>query len=187
MDIRRPSWKDPKAEKTWRGSLDRHAMPAIGKMPVDAIAMRDVEAILTPIRQEKCQTARNVKQRIHAVMQWAIACGHRTDNPVDAEVKAHRKALPYADVPQAWPANNPQLQRGNRRGMSIVSTVGIRNRSAEREREPPLPVGVERTGTGARLAPPVGTGASLERNGNPAHREAERRRQLASNDGDGRG
>ena len=110
VDIRRPSWKDPKAEKTWRSSLNRHAMPAIGNMAVDAIAMRDVEAILTPIWQVKCQTARNVKQRIHAVMAWAIAHGHRTDNPVDAvdailpkqnELKTHHRALPYADVPAA--------------------------------------------------------------------------------------
>ena len=72
--------------------------------------MRDVEAILTPIWQAKCQTARNVKQRIHAVMAWAIAHGHRTDNPVDAvdailpkqnELKTHHRALHYADVPAA--------------------------------------------------------------------------------------
>ena len=57
-------------------------MPSIGKMPVDAIAMRDVEAILTPIWQEKCQTAWNVKQRVHAVMAWAIAHGHRRITPL---------------------------------------------------------------------------------------------------------
>ena len=79
-------------------------------MPVDAIAMRDVEAILTPIWQEKCQTARNVKQRIHAIMEWAIAYRHRADNPVAAVGRAlpkvqvsrkHHEALPYAEVPQA--------------------------------------------------------------------------------------
>ena len=110
LDIRRPSWDNPKGEPRWRATLARYAMPVIGNMPVDAVAMRDVEAILTPIWQTKCQTARNVKQRIHAVMAWAIAHGHRTDNPVDAvnailpkqnEVKEHRKALPYAEVPQA--------------------------------------------------------------------------------------
>ena len=110
VELRRPSWKDPKAEKTWRGSLNRYAMPTIGKAPVDAITMRDVEAILKPIWQEKAQTARNVKQRIGMVMQWAIAHGHRTDNPVAAvdavlpkqkEGKAHHRALPYAGVPAA--------------------------------------------------------------------------------------
>ena len=55
-------------------------------------------------------TARSVKQRVHAVMQWAIAKGHRPDNPVDAvdavlpkngNAVKHHDALPYADVPDA--------------------------------------------------------------------------------------
>ena len=58
LEIRRPSWKDPKAEPRRRATLGRYAMPIIGNVAVDRIAMRDVQAILTPIWQEKCQTVR---------------------------------------------------------------------------------------------------------------------------------
>ena len=110
LDIQRPSWKTPKSEAQWRASLRDYAMPTIGKMPVDAITVDDVEAILKPIWEAKRETATRVKQRIHAVLKWAVAHGHRESNPVDAvdgllpktkRVKVHHRALPYAEVPAA--------------------------------------------------------------------------------------
>ena len=43
-----------------------------------------VMAILTPIWDTKRETAGRVKQRLGAIMDWAIAQGQRTDNPVTA-------------------------------------------------------------------------------------------------------
>ena len=109
FEIQRPSWK-PKTAADWQVSLETYAMPTIGKMPVDAITTADVEAILRPIWHEKHDTAAKLKQRIHAVLKWAVAHGHRESNPVDAvdallgkvrKNREHRKALPYAEVPQA--------------------------------------------------------------------------------------
>ena len=70
----------------------------------------DVMAILTPIWNEKRETAGRVKQRIGAIMDWAVAQNLRTDNPVTAVAAAlpkngvkvqHHAALPWADVPAA--------------------------------------------------------------------------------------
>ena len=108
LDNHRPTWKTPKSEAQWRASLRDYAMPTIGKMPVDAITVDDVEAILKPIWVAKRETATRVKQRIHAVLKWAVGRKHRVDNPVDAvalpkvkRVKVHHRALPYAEVPNA--------------------------------------------------------------------------------------
>ena len=58
----------------------------------------------------KVQTARNVRQRISAVMEWAIAMNLRSDNPCDRlgpvlgkqnEVVRHMRALPHRDVAAA--------------------------------------------------------------------------------------
>ena len=38
-------------------------------------------AILTPIWHAKPETARRVRQRISAVMKWAVAMQYRPDNP----------------------------------------------------------------------------------------------------------
>ena len=85
-------------------------MPTIGGKRVDAITTADVLAILKPIWNVKTDAAPRIKRRIAAVMAWAVAHGHRTDNPVasvdavlpkQARNHEHRKALPYAEVPQA--------------------------------------------------------------------------------------
>ena len=83
------------------------------EMPVDAIAQADVLSVLKPIWNGKRETAGRVKQRISAVMQWAIAQGHRADNPVDAvsaalprhrQAAEHHRALPFAQVSNALQA-----------------------------------------------------------------------------------
>ena len=110
LELQRPHWRGGKTEKQWRGSLRDYAMPTIGNLPVDAITSADVLAILEPIWHTKRETAMRVKQRIQAVMAWAIGKGHRKDNPaagVEAilpkarEARNPHKALPYADVPKA--------------------------------------------------------------------------------------
>ena len=61
--------------------------------------------MLAPIWNAKCVTASRVRQRIGAVMKWAIAQGHCSDNPAGEAIgaalpkgganKAHHQALPY--------------------------------------------------------------------------------------------
>ena len=112
IDIQRDGWKQTQnsSEKQWRASMRDYAMPKLGRMRVDAIQTPDVLACLERIWHTKRETARRVKQRIHAVMQWAVAKGYRTDNPVAAvasvlpkngKTTKHHAALPYADVPSA--------------------------------------------------------------------------------------
>ena len=52
--------------------------PRIGALPVSAVTTADVLAILTPIWHDRPETARRVRQRIGAVMKWAVAmvCHH---------------------------------------------------------------------------------------------------------------
>ena len=107
LAIQRDAWRDGgKSERQWRASLRDYAGALMSK-PVDTIASGDVLAVLSPIWTPKRETARRVRQRIGAVIKWAIAEGHRTDNPVDAigaalpkngVHKAHHRALPYDRV-----------------------------------------------------------------------------------------
>ena len=63
--------------------------------------------LLTPIWHDKPETARRVRQRIGAVMKWAVAMGYRPDNPAgDAlgwqqAVVQHMRALPHGSVADA--------------------------------------------------------------------------------------
>ena len=103
------NWKPGgRTEEGWRASLRDYALPRLGAMPVDAIAGADVMDVLLPIWFAKRDTARSVRQRIGAVMKWAIAQGHRPDNPAgdalsaalpnNAAPRRHQRALPHAQV-----------------------------------------------------------------------------------------
>ena len=88
-----------------------YAFPRIGAVPVSDVTTADVLAVLTPIWHDKPETARRVRQRIGAVMKWAVAMGYRPDNPAgDAlgqalgwqqAVVQHMRALPHGSVADA--------------------------------------------------------------------------------------
>ena len=107
--IHAAGWKPGgKSEKQWRASLATYACPRLGRTPVDKITTADVMACLVPIWHTRPETARRVRQRIGAVMRWAIAQGFRADNPAGDAIAAalpshsgrrqHHRALPHANV-----------------------------------------------------------------------------------------
>ena len=106
--IHAPSWRNPKSGPQWRASLKTYVYPSLGALPVSEITPGHVMAVLEPIWNEKRETARRVKQRISAICRWAVAQGHRTDEPAGVVIDAalprngvqrrHMPALPYEDV-----------------------------------------------------------------------------------------
>ena len=108
ITIHSQNWNQgSKTERLWRSMFRDYALPKIGSMAVSDITTSDVLAVLTPIWSEKHVTAKKVRQRISAVMDWAIAEGLRQDNPVAATVAVlpkntaktrHHRALPFAEV-----------------------------------------------------------------------------------------
>ena len=122
--LHRENWKEGgKTENLWRQSLERYAVPILGRKPVSDITSADVLAVLAPIWANKRPTAMKVRRRVSAVMQWAIVEGHRADNPAGDAITAalprgghattHQPALPFAKVGEAittvrdsraWPA-----------------------------------------------------------------------------------
>ena len=75
--IKSGSWRDGgKSAKQWEASLRDYAHPNLGAMQkVSDVETADVLAILTPIWNSKPETARRVRQRISAIMDWAVAQG----------------------------------------------------------------------------------------------------------------
>ena len=83
VEQKQGGWRHATHATTWRRSLERYAFPRIGRRPVAEVTSADVLEILTPIWHVKPQTARRIQQRIHAVMEWAIAMRYRSGNPCD--------------------------------------------------------------------------------------------------------
>ena len=124
IELHEPNWREGgKTAKLWRARLRDYVMPKLGRKTVDVVTTADVLAVLTPIWNEKRDTARRVRQHIGAIMKWAVAQGYREDNPAGEAIAAalpksggkaeHSKALPHAEVgaaleviraSNAWPA-----------------------------------------------------------------------------------
>lgn len=102
-------FRNEKHRKQWRSSLDRYAMPALGKMLVSDIAVQDVQRALEPIWTTKTETATRLRGRIEAVLAWATVAGHRTgDNP--ARWKGNLDAILPKPSKVAKVAHHPALQ-----------------------------------------------------------------------------
>lgn len=71
-----------KHRKQWRATLDKYAVPTLGKMLIADIDVADIKRTLEPIWTTKTETASRLRGRIEAVMAWATVAGHRSgDNP----------------------------------------------------------------------------------------------------------
>ena len=110
VEQKRSGWRNPRQAQDWMVSLGRYAFPHIGRMPVSEVTSADVIGILAPIWHEKPPTARKLRQRIRAVLEWAVAMEFRIDNPCDRvgsvlgtqdAVVRHMRALPHREVAAA--------------------------------------------------------------------------------------
>ncbi|MCY3678735.1 MAG: tyrosine-type recombinase/integrase [Gemmatimonadetes bacterium] len=112
--IHRAGWKaGSRSEQAWRESLTRYAFRHLGAKRMDRITTADIMATLlaNDLWSRKPATAKLVRQRIGAVMKWAVAKGYRADNPAGDAIAAalpknngrvqHHKALAHDEVAAA--------------------------------------------------------------------------------------
>ncbi|WP_247654317.1 MULTISPECIES: tyrosine-type recombinase/integrase [Microvirga] len=103
------SWKNKKHVDQWINTLKEYVFPHLGETRVDQVHTPDVLKALSPIWLTKPETARRVRQRIKAVLDWAKAAGFRSgENPVEGVERglpkqngrdSHHEAMPYGQVP----------------------------------------------------------------------------------------
>ena len=108
IGIHEPTWKRGAAMAAkWRASMRDHVLPRLGRRRVSDLTTADVMAVLLPIWTAKPAAAREVRQRLSTVMKWAVAEGHRQDNPAGEAISAalprvngrkNHAALPHGEV-----------------------------------------------------------------------------------------
>lgn len=101
-------WRNAKHRSDWISSLDRFAFAAIGSTRIDQIDTPAIRDVLLPIWIDRPETARRVRQRIKAVIDWAAGKGFRDTLDLSGLAKSlprqpktdnHFAAMAYADVP----------------------------------------------------------------------------------------
>jgi integrase len=114
IDGHRAGWRGRRTEDAWRASLVQHAYPMLGDLPVDAIAVDHILAVLEPIWSVKPIIAAQIRYRLEAVLDYGAARGWRPDaNPAawggrlkallparsTVHVVQHRAALAWPEAP----------------------------------------------------------------------------------------
>ena len=106
-------WKSAVYARQWLASLENYAFPKLGEVPTGSITAADIITVLTPIWQEVPETARQVRNRICAVLDYAHAKGWRSREapsgngslkagrglPRQFKARENRKAMPYVALP----------------------------------------------------------------------------------------
>ncbi|MDB5713032.1 MAG: phage integrase [Sphingomonadales bacterium] len=106
-------WKSAVYARQWLASLENYAFPKLGDRPTCGVTAADIISVLTPIWQVIPETARQVRNRICAVLDYSHAKGWRSTEapsgsgslkagrglPRQAKERQNRKAMPYVGVP----------------------------------------------------------------------------------------
>lgn len=85
------TWRNDKHEWQWRRTLEQFVYPTLGNVRVSEITGPMVRNVLAEIWLSKPETARRVRQRIGAVLDWAYASGYRE---TEAPMRSITKGLP---------------------------------------------------------------------------------------------
>ncbi len=134
-----PSWRSEKHRAHWLTCLEAYAFPRLGALGVDTIDAAMVRDVLLAIWLDKPETARRVRQRICAVLDWAHGNGYRPQEaplrsinkglPRQPKQDRHHAAMPFDSVPafcQEQEAMAPTMGR-----LGLLFTIYTAARSGE--------------------------------------------------------
>jgi integrase len=134
------AWKSTVYARQWLASLENHVFTKLGDIPTGGIASPDIIAVLTPIWQEIPETARQVRNRICAVLDYAHAKGWRSSEapsgsgslkagrglPRQVKERENRKAMPYVAVRSFMVALGRKPSFG-RLALELLILCGVRS------------------------------------------------------------
>ena len=109
----RPSWTGAHTELDWRRGLDKFVFPRLGDRRVDQVTLEDVIAVVQPEWNGRGSTGYLLRQRIDAILRWAVVKKYRLDNPAQQALDLlpkvrrepdHRPSLSYTKVAAAMTA-----------------------------------------------------------------------------------
>lgn len=136
----RAGWKSAVYARQWLASLENYAFPKLAEVPAGSITTADIITVLKPIWQEIPETARQVRNRICAVLDYAHAKGWRSSEapsgngslkagrglPRQVKSRENRKAMPYVALPGFITALRRKPSFG-RMALELLILTGVRS------------------------------------------------------------
>ena len=110
LQLRAKSWRSPKSAERWRQTMALLPNGILSAQLVDLDAKTLAKPCAAAI-QSRPFSGKLLVRQLKAIMSWAVAGGHRGDNPIDdafmlllprpSKVVKHHAALPYTQVGDA--------------------------------------------------------------------------------------
>ncbi len=107
------AWKSVRHGEIWHSSVKRYAYPELGTMPISSIERSHIMRVLKPIWVKKTETAKKLRGRLEAILDWATVQDYRKgENPArwrghldkllpkpsEVHTVQHFAALPYSEI-----------------------------------------------------------------------------------------
>lgn len=108
FEAKRPEWKNPKHAQQWINTLEAYAFPTLAKLRVRDIDTPHILEVLEPIWKVKTETAKRLRGRIEAVLDWATARKYR-DGSNPARWRGNLEAMLPKPSKVAKNDNHPAL------------------------------------------------------------------------------
>jgi len=133
-------WKSEVYARQWLASLENYAFAKLGERPTGSITAADIIDVLVPIWQDIPETARQVRNRICVILDYAHAKGWRSSEapsgngslkagrglPRQTKERQHRKAMPYEAVP-AFITDLRSKPSYGRLALELLILTGVRS------------------------------------------------------------
>ena len=133
-------WKSRTYARQWLAALENYAFPKLGNKTTGSITAADIISTLSPIWQEIPETARQVRNRICAVLDYSHAKGWRSTEapsgngslkagrglPRQVKEQVHRKAMPYVEIASFITALQRKHSYG-RLALELLILTGVRS------------------------------------------------------------
>jgi integrase len=129
-------WKNGKHRVQWITTLATYAFPFLGDRLVNAIEGPDIRKALLPIWLSKPETARRVRQRVGAVLDWSYVNGYRASEaptrslskglPRQPKDDGHFAAMSYAKIPDFMVSLRERVSVG-RVALEVLILTAVRS------------------------------------------------------------
>jgi len=140
-------WKSEVYARQWLASLENYAFGKLGERPTGSITAADIIDVLVPIWQDIPETARQVRNRICVILDYAHAKGWRSSEapsgngslkagrglPRQTKERQHRKAMPYEAVP-AFITDLRSKPSYGRLALELLILTGVRSQEVRMAR-----------------------------------------------------
>ena len=130
-------FRNARHSASWLSSLEMHVFPKLGSSRVDRIDTAAIQAALLPIWLSIPETARRIRQRIGAVLDFAHGQGWRQAEaplravsrglPNQSKLASHFAAMPYHDVPALVLTLRGKAQTVGRLALQFVILTAARS------------------------------------------------------------